>query len=422
MAKRPDLWFKFYPVDYIRSTRRLTLEQRGAYMDAIALQYIEGGPLPADGDLSWLAHQMHISTRKARVIVEELTKAMRLIRDEKGIYDERATRELEAREAQRALSAEAASKMQADRAAAKSRAKAARDKVGSSPARARVSTESATNQLRTNDEPETSHADLDREISGFANENSVSIQGGLAEPSSTCAHGGARLELEEEREEEVEREKPPNPPSDDYPPEGEDPAQPSAKGSGRSAESERIVSAAFDLWNAFATQHGFGRVEIQSPARRKRMAKRLVEIGGIEKFGIALTQVLTDDFLMGRVQPRDGGTPYRLTIEGLLSDRSGMGDVLARLIEKANEPRHEPKTKSGKPDSAPPKPFWWRGQEDAARRASEDGWEEFVRRWANGVWPVEYLGPPPGDPDCLVPQSVLKKLNLVERYGKGTHV
>ena len=201
---------------------------------------------------------------------------------------------------------------------------------------------------------------------------------------------------------------------------GGPPAEPEASPkASRRAEGDRIVSAAFDLWNAFATQHGLGRVEIQSETRRRRMAKRLAEIGGIDRFEVALKQVLADDFLMGRVQPRDGNQPYRLSIEGLLSTGSGMGDVLARLIEKAREPVREAKTKAGKPGSAPPPVDWWKNPEsaDAARRGSEEGWEEFVRRWANGTWPVEYLGPLPGTPECLVPEPIVKKLNLIERYG-----
>jgi hypothetical protein len=38
---------------------------------------------------------------------------------------------------------------------------------------------------------------------------------------------------------------------------------------------------------------------------------------------------------MGRRPPRDGGKPFRLDLERLLSDGTNMGDVLARLIDAA---------------------------------------------------------------------------------------
>ena len=73
-----------------------------------------------------------------------------------------------------------------------------------------------------------------------------------------------------------------------------------------------------------------------------------------------------------------------------------------------------------KVDKSPPAPFWWRGREDNARKIQDADWEEAIRRFANGLWPVETLGLP-DDPNCLVGPVVVKKLNLIERYGKGPH-
>jgi hypothetical protein len=70
-------------------------------------------------------------------------------------------------------------------------------------------------------------------------------------------------------------------------------------------------------------------------ATRKRFEKRLAAIGGAESFALALSAIPDDDFLMGRRPPRDGGRPFRLDLDRLLSTDTNMGDVLARLIDAA---------------------------------------------------------------------------------------
>jgi len=106
MRRRGDPWFKFYPQDWIDGTRDLTPEQRGAYIDMIALQMLSGDPVK--DDYAWLGHQMHISSRKARSLVESLIEATKLIRTERGILNERAAVEIEAREKQRRANSEIA--------------------------------------------------------------------------------------------------------------------------------------------------------------------------------------------------------------------------------------------------------------------------------------------------------------------------
>lgn len=127
MSQR-DPWFKFYPSDWLRDTRHLSLEQRGAYIDSIAIQMERGKPLP--DDCSWLAHQMHISSRKARVIVAELLALKVLTQTGNELSNARCERELAAREAQRVANTETAVN------------------------RERTKRESAPNQSRTSDEPE----------------------------------------------------------------------------------------------------------------------------------------------------------------------------------------------------------------------------------------------------------------------------
>jgi uncharacterized protein YdaU (DUF1376 family) len=114
MTRQPvDPWFKFFPRDWLDRTRELTLEQRGAYIDMIAMRMLSEGPL--QDDYSWLGHQMHISKRKTEVIVTELVKAMKIVRTERGLTNERCEEELRAREHQRKVNTDTAVKRERDR-------------------------------------------------------------------------------------------------------------------------------------------------------------------------------------------------------------------------------------------------------------------------------------------------------------------
>lgn len=104
MTRQADPWFKFYPRDWLDNTRNLSPEERGAYIDHIAMQMINGGPVPED--YKWLAHQMHISPRKARSLIEALVTAKKITQTTEGLTNDRCEREIAAREHQRKVNAE----------------------------------------------------------------------------------------------------------------------------------------------------------------------------------------------------------------------------------------------------------------------------------------------------------------------------
>jgi uncharacterized protein YdaU (DUF1376 family) len=103
MTRRSDPWFKMYPRDWLDGTRELSLEQRGAYIDMLCIQYMQNAPIgnPEDNKYKWLAHQLHVSSRKARVIVESLVAAKKFIKTDEGISNNRAAFELVSRANQR---------------------------------------------------------------------------------------------------------------------------------------------------------------------------------------------------------------------------------------------------------------------------------------------------------------------------------
>ncbi|MFM7010639.1 MAG: DUF1376 domain-containing protein, partial [Betaproteobacteria bacterium] len=168
---RGDLWFKFYPSDWLQDTRAMSLEQRGAYIDSIAMQMERGKPLP--NDMSWLAHRMHISKRKAETIVEQLIAIQALKKEGDGLSNPRCVREIEAREHQRKVNADIAS----------SRERAKRE---SKPSQSRVETESYAKYSSLNNEKEEKPS-----------KNNEGIEISCNEDSTTRAR--SRIEEEEKR-------------------------------------------------------------------------------------------------------------------------------------------------------------------------------------------------------------------------------
>jgi hypothetical protein len=97
---------------------------------------------------------------------------------------------------------------------------------------------------------------------------------------------------------------------------------------------------------------------------------------------------------MGRVQA-DGRDPFRLNIDRLLSTNSGMGDVLARLLDEAK--------------GAATKPHGTGASQLDPKRLSPAAWRKFVSLFHHGdPWGPE-LGPPPGSKGCQVPPKILRE-------------
>ena len=65
-------------------------------------------------------------------------------------------------------------------------------------------------------------------------------------------------------------------------------------------------------------------------------------------------------------------------------------------------------------------PFWWRGKEEQVGGYDFDDfefWRHLIRKYANGTWPVDRLGPGPWDPDnCVVPRKLFEELQLEQKY------
>ena len=119
----------------------------------------------------------------------------------------------------------------------------------------------------------------------------------------------------------------------------------------------REAEAAIADYNVAAGELKFCRANVTAQ-RLEDVAKRLRDIGrgdmgvGRKRFREALTAIPHWRFLAGREKPRDGRAPFRLNLERLLSTGSGMGDVLAKLIDLHDENGPAPVETAPRPASS----------------------------------------------------------------------
>lgn len=116
-------------------------------------------------------------------------------------------------------------------------------------------------------------------------------------------------------------------------------ATPTRKRIGALAEEDgQAAEGAIEDYNHAAAEIGFARCGV-TDSRCTAVARRLLDIGkgdiaaGRERFREALSAIPHWSFLAGREKPKPGLKPFRLDLDRLLSTGSGMGDVLAKLLD-----------------------------------------------------------------------------------------
>lgn len=180
-------------------------------------------------------------------------------------------------------------------------------------------------------------------------------------------------------------------------------------------ENERqrtTAESAYSLYNKAAVHFGFAMCESMTDKRTAKLLKRIADIGGLENFRQALRAIGRDDFLAGRVA-KPGQKPFKLDFDRLLSTDSGLGDVLARLIDLSS------KVESPQDMASPNGKIWgwWRPDVEKLRVLKPDYWQRrFDALKPNGTWPWWELGPPPGHAEALIDWDTVIGTKLSEVY------
>jgi hypothetical protein len=184
---------------------------------------------------------------------------------------------------------------------------------------------------------------------------------------------------------------------------------------GLTAAQVRLTDEAVLAWNAAAKRLGCSEVRSVTAARRTRLLRRIEDIGGLDQFYLALSAIERVPFLLGKVPPKPGMAPFMLDIDRLLQTDGNLGDVLAKLIDKAGD-AIDAVGPNGK------RWGWWRGQEDQLRALPIADWRRAISaQKPNGEWPWWVLTAPPGDPECLMPQALIEQYGFTETYGGKIH-
>lgn len=105
---RDTPWFRFDCRLWLDSTRTLNVDVRGAYIDLLVLMYDLDGPVPDDD--SWVAHNLHITTRRWRKYRRVLIAAGLMTEKEDGLLNNHVANELNWRASRRKIYSENGSK------------------------------------------------------------------------------------------------------------------------------------------------------------------------------------------------------------------------------------------------------------------------------------------------------------------------
>ena len=150
-----------------------------------------------------------------------------------------------------------------------------------------------------------------------------------------------------------------------------------------------------------------------TPQRKRSLEARLRE-HGLDGWRTAMANLTSSKHCRGE---NDRG--WRADFEFCLQAKS-----LARLIEGAYGTAIHEIAKPSDPNPVNGVAWgWWRPKAETYKAWPVDKWESALKRYPpNGTWPWWQIGPPPGDPECLVPAEIISKHGWVEIYrGKITH-
>jgi hypothetical protein len=130
---------------------------------------------------------------------------------------------------------------------------------------------------------------------------------------------------------------------------------------GSAAVASPDLDQAIEFYNDEARRYGWVVCQARALARLARLQKRLADIGGFAAWQKALTAITCNDWMMGRIPPKDGRKPFKFDIEYLLQTDGKSGAGLAKLVDAAAT---EPTCNGDGSDWSPAamKPAAWRAK------------------------------------------------------------
>jgi len=403
---------QFCPSDWRAGTLAvLSLEEEGLYIRGCAYMWDAGVPIPLDD--STAARLLCVQIHKYTKVMAALVAKGKMIRTQAGLINERVMDEIEAFRTEQRERSERAKKGHENRSMNHDRMQALETEIDTLKRRLASASPEVTQGVTPLVTPHrTPHRTPPVSLGvtpgvtplvGSEKTNEINEAPLQAKNTTSANYNHNHIEVSK------------NP----LPPTGSGGVGDRAEKDGRPSKvalRRAQARACIEAYNHDARKHGWTVCQAVTDSRLNRMLKRLDEIGGPEPFAVALRQVPAVPFLMGQIEPKDGGKPFKLDIDRLLSTGSNMGDVLAKLIDRAGEA----------PELVGPNgERWgfWRPDLDKLKTLSAGYWRKRLDDVKpNGQWPWWTLGPPPGHAECYVHPDVIAERGLVEIYqGRISH-
>jgi hypothetical protein len=135
-----------------------------------------------------------------------------------------------------------------------------------------------------------------------------------------------------------------------------------------------------------------------TPSRRRSIAARIREHGP-ESWGKAMAMIEASPLLLGQVPDKD----FRISLDWLLKPAN-----FPKVLD-GNYVKRDAKSATTNVD------LWWHDPAKVAA-VTPSQWRGSIAKHAAKIWPIDKLGPPPGDRGCLVPRAIIDELELSDRY------
>lgn len=336
MPRRSAPWFKFFPLDWIDGTRDMTLEQRGAYIDCIAIIMAFDKPIPDDP--KWMSHQMHISVRKWNALKKLLIEGQKLMETEAGCDNDRCIEERE------------------------NRAKRSRRRLKKPLAKPELK------PLETSRKP---HENLTKTPQKEAEKPEKTSKINEHDEQSRTPDMFYARGIQSQREE--------------YPIVPKD----------RDVNLEENISQGFEnFWSAFPVYRKGSKIDARIAFEKLTKHKHRKSTVFKKEYNRHPT---IDEIVDGarKYAQRIGDSEYA---KGAVAWLNGLMWMDENSVVEGDAPDH-----------------WWRGKEKYIKEIKDDKWREGLST-LNGHWEYKF-GPPPGHPECFIPDVMIKEFDLTKRFG-----
>lgn len=160
--------------------------------------------------------------------------------------------------------------------------------------------------------------------------------------------------------------------------------------SGVAAPPAKVVEAAQQIWNEFATLYGWRKCNSLDKARQAAIKRALGDYGGLTGWREALAGVSKNRFVQGLVAPTNGHRQFKAHIDWF---------CYTKTVRQFRDEWYEDEGADQKRAN---------GSTIAPLETEETKWGRYLKDYRPGRFWASSMGPRPEDPACRAPADLLK--------------